>query len=253
MIALVAIALTLSVAVGVMVYARYIRPMPYNDSYAEMVVVYGLTGYAAEGRQYSAIRGLIDAACKDTESYFDELSVYWNCANTTTAMRAGTDDTAINMLDKMLTTGQVISWSGKCLDEKHYRELINLFGERDEEYRYLVSVLTYVMENERAYRLYGETYMALLSELVETDADISATLYQIVFEPHMAELEDDGQAVSYHAVLADAVEQNRHLTDVTDLKILNRTLTVLYGTRSSIRNEIDACGVLAEYEYERGS
>lgn len=135
--------------------------------------------------------------------------------------------------------------SGKPLDTDNALILTGLYEERRDEYDEYARWLTFVMTNAQANSHYGTQYPKLLSELLEIDANICATLYQIAIEPHVAGKYADGSATAenYEGLIALSVAQNAHLTDVDNLGTLKRNLNNLYGARVQKKNEILACGV----------
>lgn len=249
--ALAASALALCLAAGWFVYTTYIRPPAYNDDYENAVFVYGLTDYADAARQYRDMRTLVNCSLEGPEAY-----IHNKLMNDIIIARMSPDSNmeyALNMLDEMLSTGKVFSWSRKELDDIHYRELMNLIQqERPEEYKLLGTVLDYVMQNDRAYRLYGKTYPALLLELVELDADIFATLYEIIYVPHLTkEILDKDEHLKniLYSIDMEAMELNKHLSGITDPDVLNRLLLSVQSKRELTMNELLSCGAIAEYQY----
>lgn len=161
----------------------------------------------------------------------------------------------LDVLEKMLSTGEVFSWSRKGLDDDRYRELLKLEPERREEYKLLASVLTYVTQDERGARLYGDTFPELLSELLELDADITAVLYEIVYTPHLTQeiLDDDDSLRGFLYSLETATpKQSPHLSGETDLDILGRRLLTLQGRRTAVRGELSSCGAISAYQHKEG-
>lgn len=241
--------LLLCLTSGYVVYAAYIRPPPYSESYEENVFVYGLSSYSNAARQYEKMSALVDCALETPEKFSREKESFDYFIDRISG-RISTEY-MLDLLDQMLTTGKVFSWSRKKLDDSHYRELVNLEQERREEYKLLVSVLAYVMEDKRGNRLYGDTYPELLSALVETDADITATLYEIVCVPHLTKdvlSENNHLRGLQYSLEVQAAAQNLHLSGETDLDVLDRNLLTLQGRRTDIRNELSSCGAIASYQ-----
>ena len=90
---------------------------------------------------------------------------------------------------------------------------LTLSDSREEEYDLYASVLEYVMTDKTAYNYYGREYPQLLAELLETDAEIAASLYQIVCVPHLKGKYADHSvtAVSYENLFSSVPGQNKHL------------------------------------------
>ncbi len=242
-------ALLCCLAAGWYAYAACIRPPAYSEAYEEDVFVYGLCGYAGAARQYAHMRSLVDCALEDPEHYRSAEKTF------SAAIRqegfAYNQDYALDMLERMLPTGKVISWSRRELDGENYRKLLQLEPDRREEYEFLATVLTYVMEDERGNRLYGAEYLAGLSELVEIDADITATLYEIVCVPHLTKsilAESENLRAFQQTLEVSAAQMNRHISEETDPDVLGRRLLRLQGMRDDIRNGGQIGGAIAAYE-----
>lgn len=241
--ALAAAMLALCLVSGWFVYTAYIRPPAYNELYEGNVFAYGLQSYNYAGMQYLKLRSLVDCAVETPEEYSQKRYSFYDSIDT--ASDTYTKNT-LSTLDQMLQTGKVFSWSRKRLDDGYYRELLKLEPERREEYALLASVLTYVVKDERGKQLYGSTYPNLLSELIETDADITATLYEIVCVPHMTEtyLDENGNFIR------SIPKQDQHLSGDTDPGILKTRLGKLKSERSDIMGSLYSCGAISAYQYE---
>lgn len=257
--ALVSAVLLLCLAAGWFAYTKYIRPPAYSDIYDLNVFVTGLSSYGNVGQQYKLMRSLVDCALEEPnrhikeeqpDQYLQEKDSF-NYHIDRISVQAISTEYALYALDQMLSTGKVFSWSRKPLDDTHYRELINLDQNRRKEYKEFASVLTYVIEDERGNRQYGETYPELLSELVEIDADIAATLYELVCVPHLTQNfyeEDESALQSLQSLDIVLVEQNRHLSGENNPDVLIRRLSLLQGQRESILSEMKLCGAIAAYQ-----
>lgn len=247
--ALAAASLLVCLVLGSFVYTTYIRPPAYSEDYEESVFVYGLTGYSYAAQQYTKMSALVNCALETPEQYAQEKESFDYFIDRIS------DETSIEyMLDtmrRMLPTGEVFSWSRKKLDDVHYQELLKLEQERRDEYKLLSSVLTYVIEDPRGNRLYADTYPELLSELVELDADIAATMYELVCMPHLTSAvlqENENLLGMYQTLEISAAKLNLHLSDETDLQVLNRRLIRLQGQRTTVRYDLSSCGAIAAYQ-----
>jgi len=252
--ALAAAMLLLCLVAGWFTYSKYIRPPAYSEAYEDDIFSFGLFSYSNVGRQYEKMRGLVDCALEEPDRYLREKKAF-DYSIDRIAIGSNTDY-VLYMLDQMLSTGEVFSWSRKALDDTHYRELLCLEQNRREEYRHLAAVLTYVIEDEQGNRLYSGTYPELLSGLVEIDADIAATLYELVCVPHLTKnvLGEDEALLGFQQSLeAASAEQNLHLSGETDPDILNRRLLSLQGQRASTLNDLRICGAIAAYQYKEES
>lgn len=251
--ALAAAALLVCLVSGWFVYRTYIRPPAYSEDYERPVFYYGLGGYADAARQYQYMRTLVNCAIQNPERFSQEKRSF--DYNIDRIYSIPNTQYKLDSLDQMLLTGKVFSWSRKKLDDAYYRQLIDLERDRREEYKQLAAVLSFVIENERGNRLYGDTYPQLLSELVEIDAEIAATLYEISLVPHLTKdfVEEDKDFKNFQITLeAMASEQNLHLSDANDLNTLNRQLLTLQGRRTTALNMLKICGAISAYEYEEG-
>lgn len=248
---LAAAALLVCLVSGWFVYTTYIRPPAYSEDYEESVFVYGLTGYSYAARQYTQMSTLVDCALETPEQYTQEKESFDYFIDRIS------DETSteymLNTMRQMLPTGEVFSWSRKKLDDVHYQELLELEQERRDEYKLLSSVLTYVIEDPRGNRLYADTYPELLSELVELDADIAATMYELVCVPHLTSAvlqENENLLGMYQTLEVSAAKLNLHLSGETNLQVLNRRLLKLQGQRTAARYALGSCGAIAAYQHK---
>lgn len=250
----------LALVVGAFVYIRYFCPTPYNEYYADIVLNDGMRGYVEAGHQYENALQLVDCAIETPEDYPDALSFYTSSTNFR-ALSTLSDD-PLYSLEQMLLFGEVMPWSRKPMDEERCRELISLAESREEDYARYISVLTYVMEDDYGNRHYygdhGDLYPALLRELINIDADISAALYQIVCAPHVSGKYDSGstEASDYNATLSSVIIQNQRLLDLKSQVLWeggwDEVLSNLHNRRTKALEAIASCGVMADYaEFEQ--
>lgn len=242
----------LALVTGWGVYEKWIRPQPYNEVYAVGAYVYGNQSYADAGQQYEQIRALLNCAITTPEDYPGQLALYQSHVDYMCPLEDQTAAKAEEMLEKVLPTGSVVSWSRKKLEADYYEDLYRLTGARREEYAALTDVLTWVMEAPRGKKYQGE-YQALLSRLIEADSSITARLYQLVCLPHAtgkyAEDADAVDARNISRIVSSVPYQGIHIDfRVTDPAMLKRELSNFYGQRDAVLNELRTSGILAAYE-----
>jgi len=235
------------------VYAKYFRPVPYDENRAQSVFEYGLNGYMAAGSQYDAVRRLVNCALEDPGSYAAEASLYHMKES---AVRAPEEafgyERIMGEMELMVQEGDVFSWSGEALNVEMYNALMGLFSQRSEEYAAYVQVLDFVVSDPDAAQNYAE-YPHRLSELIDVDAEITGVIYAMVYNSHRegryAKDAVDGRNLDA-AVLALG-EQSAHLESSSDMQELERALEALQARRSDLRDEIYATGAVAAYELSR--
>ena len=256
-IGLVAVLCFLLLVSGWVVYNTQIRPQPYNEVFAEAVYAYGASSYAHAGQQYEAIRALLNCAITEPENYSGQVSAYQEREN---RERFAVDQNTANaekMLENLLPTGSVMPWSRKKLEITYCEDLFRLAVERREEYAVLTDVLTWVMEDPLAAKLYQEKYLNLYAHLIEADASITARLYQIVCLPHATEkyAEDSGAEEAHHIskIVSSVPYQGIHMDfHVTDSAMLKKELNNFYGERDAVMEDLRTSGILAVYERSTG-
>ena len=148
-------------------------------------------------------------------------------------------------------------WSRKKLETAYCEDLFRLAVERREEYAVLTDVLTWVMEDPLAAKLYQEKYLNLYAHLIEADASITARLYQIVCLPHATEkyAEDSGAEEAHHIskIVSSVPYQGIHIDfHVTDSAMLKKELNNFYGERDAVMEDLRTSGILAVYERSTG-
>ena len=241
------------IAVGMFGYKKYIKPVPYNETYADNAMVGALSGYVKAGTQYEAMRDLLNS-CADSPDYIS-TELEYKKEYIENGLQATNNSVVLKNLSLMLDSGKVMPWSGKPMDEKNCRRLITLASDRGEEYLEFAYVLEFTVTNDYANRYYAEQFRQLLSELIETDADIAAALYQIVCVPHLEGKYADNSATadSYTKLFSGVAMQNRHLKHGEDEKASALWLSNLEGQRTNVLSELYTCGVFHAYEeYKAG-
>lgn len=233
---------------GSFIYTKYIAPQPYSENFAQSVLYMGCSAYSNVGKQYEMVRELLDCAIKNPLEYKKQLYSYTENLN---YLELGFNATELseNLLNQMLSSGEVMPWSRRAFDAQNYQLLLNLAMLRDGEYEEYVNVLTYLMENETIHKRYGESYCDLFSQLIETDADISSVLFQIVCYSDITILtkESENDAVNLESVMKSNYLQNEHLPKETKVDVLLQMLTTLQGKREDICGLISSSGAYAKY------
>lgn len=239
------------------VYDRLFRLQPFNSVLAGDVYAYGADSYAHAGQQYEAIRSLLNCAITEPEKYPEQLSAYQEQETREGPVVDKTAACAEKKLEEMLPTGNVMPWSRKKLETAYCEELFRLAADRREEYAGLADVLTWVMEDPLAVKLYQKKYLNLLSRLIEADASITARLYQIVCLPHAtgmyAEDSDTVEVYTISKIVSSVPYQGIHINfQVTDSAMLKRELNNFYGERDAVMDDLRTSGILAAYEWSTG-
>ncbi|MBR6705694.1 MAG: hypothetical protein IKI84_03315 [Clostridia bacterium] len=228
---------------SVRVYRVYILPPPYNEMYADNVMSRALDAYISAGKQYSVLADLTASAMESPEEFQRQLIKF----NATISYKSIDPVIAGQALERMLSSGKVMPWSGKPMDEKACRSLMGLSENRGEEYARYADVLIFVMSDETAFRYYGKTYPELLAKLLETDATITAEWYRIVLAPHATERYGEVRLHTYNKILGTVTRQNEHLND-DDPEEAARKLAILEGRRTEQEKALIGCGAFYMYD-----
>ena len=252
--ALILTTITIVLLGGYFIYDSCFRPkplVPYSEKLADNVMERAASAYVAAGNQYERLKKLTEYAARSPDR-FEEA---WERYEGGTSVAALPMDYSEKLLKDLLASGEVMPWSGKPMDTENALALLRLYGERKEVYEEYAALLRFVLTDEQAERHYASEYPARLLELLEVDADINATLYQIVCEPHVTGKYADGSTTekNYDSLMEDVTEQNKHLSDTTDIDVLKRNMDILYGLREKCKGEIDASGAKAMYLRKGGS
>ncbi len=242
---IIAVCACLAVLSSLAVYRVYVAPQPYDEGYADNVMVRALGAYVGAGKQYELLSDLAADAVNDPASFGQQLELFEN----SDLYRSMPAETSLLYLSAMLETGKVMPWSHKPMDEEACRTLLALPESRGEEYQLFASVLAFVMEDDYAGRHYGGQYPELLLQLLETDADIAAELYQIVCMPHLSGKYADNSATagSYSSLFSSVSRQNGHLTGENSRQSWE-SLQSLNGKRRGQLLRLYQCGAFDAYE-----
>ncbi|MBR4195750.1 MAG: toll/interleukin-1 receptor domain-containing protein [Synergistaceae bacterium] len=241
-----------SFAAAVLIIVRLLMPPPYDEFLAENVMDRALIAYSSAGSQYERLRALADTAADNPSDF----SQYFRSYKRTQAYLSSSTESNVSLqyLSDMMETGEVIPWSREPMSRQECEELLTLPDKRGEEYGKLADVLEFVMTDDWAKRYYGSRYIELLRGLLEIDAGISATLYEIVCSPHIAGKYDDesAKARQYTSNFSSHPKQNEHLNgeNVQQAKV---TLASLRGKRDEQIRAMDSCGVFEAYNQKNQS
>lgn len=239
---------------GYLIYDSCFKPKPlapYSEKLADNAMERTACAYVAAGKQYERLKRLTECAAWSPDGFENA----WELYEGGTSVAALPTDYSEKLLKDLLASGEVMPWSGKPMDTEDALVLLRLYGEREEEYAEYATLLRFVMTDKQAERHYGSEYPAQLLELLEVDADINATLYQIVCEPHVTGKYADGSTTerNYDSMIEGATEQNDHLSDTTDIDVLKRNLNNQYGLREKCKGDMEASGAKALFLRKGGS
>ncbi len=238
------------VVAALVMLAIILMPPPYDETYADNVMVGSIGAYVNAGGQYEALHYLTDCAMNEPENFRGAIKTY---EDKTFFAEVNVIKNSVQNLSDMLKTGKVMPWSRKPMSQSECEELLTLADNRSEEYRHFASVLIFVMSDDYANKHYGKEYPALLNELLEIDADIAAELYQVVCTPHLTGKYADNSttAKQVESLFSGVPMQNKHLTGENE-KQARESLARLKGSRSECLGRIHACGAIDAYKSVMG-
>lgn len=228
------------------IIAIMLVPPPYDEIYAENVMTSSGMAYERAGKQYENLHKLTDTAINNPDDFDHQLMLYKS--NIPFSFAVISTETSLTALNEMLTTGKVMPWSRIPMNQKECEQLLTLADSRRDEYKFFAEVLEFVMTDEFAKRYYSKQYPALLMDLLETDADINAELFQIVCTPHMLGkyADDSVDAQAFRTIFANISLQNKHLTG-ENLKQASENLARLNGARNECLSKLNSCGAFEAF------
>ena len=242
--------------ISLFVYNRFVIPQPYNEIYADNVMEHSLNAYVAAGTQYELLSDLTDCAIDTPQNFQQQLNFYKH----TTPYLAMSGQEAVQSLNDMMKTGEVMPWSQKPIDQAACKELLTLAEDREEEYKFWGAVLEFVMTDDYAKRHYSSQYPQLLKQLLEIDAQIACKLFKIVCYPHMTSKYADNSltANNFNKLLMSVSKQNVYLSLSKDESIdqARLTLTTLKGNRNDCISgkskagevSLGSCGIIDRFK-----
>ncbi len=233
-----------SIIAAVIIIAILLIPPSYDETYADNVMENAVGAYVRAGRQYEHIHALTDYALNKPSEFEQELNTY----KRQTSFAGISSQNSIYYLAEMLKTGKVMPWSREPMSQQECEELLTLADNREEEYKLFASVLEFVMTDDLAKRHYASSYLELLLELLEVDANIAAELYQIVCAPHITGKYADNSitAQGFKHIFSSIPKQNEHLTG-ENVKQSKESLARLKGSRTSSLQKINSSGAIEAY------
>ena len=231
------------------VVAIMLRPAPYDEVLADSVMRSSIVAYVKAGHQYENLHDLVVCAVKNPSGFQQQLQVYKSGLPVETSPPSD----LLQHLYDMMKTGEVMPWSRKPIADRMCMELLTLSSSREIQYKFFAYVLEFVMDNDEARFHYGSLYNELLLTLLEIDASIAATLYQIVCVPHLTGeyAENLMKKQNFESLLASVPEQNEHLLgkkagNEKKLALLEK-LAQLKETRGKCVMNLNSCGVFNAY------
>ena len=233
-------------AVGGFFLWKNAQKRPYDEDAALDVLCYGAQGYSNAGLQYEAMCALLDTAQNEPSQVEDAYQRYeFQTSFLAVNMSAEYADSA---LSRMVDTGDVFADSGEPIDESAYMALVTLSSERAEEYGRYAVLLCWAVRSEPGQR-YHSDFPALLRELVNTDAQIAAILYQLCCVPNSRSLlsGDSVKASNYQRIVNLHPLQDVWLPNTTDRAQLYSELNALRRSRENMIAQIASSGIEARY------
>ena len=240
-----------SVIIFLLFIAVILMPPPYDEFYADSVMDRAMMAYSDTGQLYANLRSLTDTADGNPENFSVRFSSYKQNQEYLHTTDSGI---SLHYLTLMAATGKVMPSSRKPMSLHECEELMTLPEKRKEEYKKFADVLEFAMTDDLSRRYYLSQYLELLRGLLETDAGISAALYEIVCAPHMAGKYDDDSVMAqeYMSTLSYASKQNEYIKG-EGVRQAKETLASLKWKRDEQIREMDSCGVFAAYSGKNNS
>lgn len=237
-------------------------PVPYNTELSGQILTSGAMAYQLSGYQYEYIRALVDELIRDPSSYQTALVEYDHNTSALDALQSFSFGGSEPFVSAMLESGEVFPWSEHSLEKEEYLKLIALTEQNGKQYAEIVKVIDHTVHNGEVFLQYGAGLLRIVSDLIELDADITATLYAISCREPVEAMIDayylsddpiknhDAETIS-HALTANSL-QNKHLPSEDNLVALNNSLKTLSGQREDLYYELQSQGAYIIYLSQAG-
>ena len=234
------------------IIALILMPPPYDEFYAENVMERAMIAYSRAGQLHAYLNSLTDTAANNPKDFSMRFLHYKQTQEY--LLSAADSGQSLQYLATMMETGKVMPWSRKPMSRQECEELLTLPDKRKEEYMRLADVLAFAMTDDFAQRYYLSKYIELLRGLLETDAEISAALYEIVCAPHMAGkfADESVTAQEIMSTFSYTSKQNEYIKG-EGVRQAKETLASLKGKRDEQIRAIDSCGIFAAYNQKNNS
>ncbi len=234
------------------IIAVILMPPPYDEFYAENVMERAMIAYSRAGQLHAYLNSLTDTAANNPKDFSMRFLHYKQTQEY--LLSAADSGQSLQYLATMMETGKVMPWSRKPMSRQECEELLTLPDKRKEEYMRLADVLAFAMTDDFAQRYYLSKYIELLRGLLETDAEISAALYEIVCAPHMAGkfADESVTAQEIMSTFSYTSKQNEYIKG-EGVRQAKETLASLKGKRDEQIRAIDSCGIFAAYNQKNNS
>ena len=165
---------------GTLAY-RLTRPTPYDAAMAEQVFSEAMEAYMTAGLQCEELNDLVACAEESPDRYDGQLERY-DAQNDPAAL---SPQAALERLNAMLATGEVIPWSGKPMNQESCEALLSLPEQMSASYAAIAARLAAMLADENVDAGYLKEYVASVIELIRKDARIAACLYVLTCKPHL--------------------------------------------------------------------
>ena len=257
--------LAIATAFAVICYPKPVEeePLPpYDINLTSQILTNGITAYQRAGYQYEYIHQLINTACFEPTDYQNARQRYNNSISTLFMM---SPDPSVQQIfvDELLKSGSVFLWTNEPLKKEEYLELLSLLNNRKDEYADIVGALDYLMNHYDIYDKYGAEYMTMAWDLIELDAQITATLYAISCRGNVNAMIDaynrsedatqNLEAQTLSTALTANPLQNQHLPKEEKDTALNDSLKVLIGQRDNLYFNLQSQGAYITYITQKGN
>jgi|GEM_PF-1409895 len=233
-------------------------PTPYQTELSVQILSNGVMAYNQAGYPYEYARKVVDAALDESQEFANAYHMYGSMMSTLfPAGKSPLNEGKETLVNHLLQSGDAFLWTEQPLQKEEYLALFDFSQEKVSEYESILGALNYMMNDPCIKETYGTEYLTMVSELLELDADITATLYAISCRPQINAMidaffaSDDATDVLAAQNLSTALtanpNQNAHLPKQESLTALNDSLKSLMGQRENLYYEIKSHGAYILY------
>ena len=238
----------LAVLLGVFMWNFFIKPQPYNEEHTHTLLSGAVIAQSNMSGQVDGMLDVIDAQSPSEYEIYESVlrsRIQYNSMLCSSGL-TGSPEWAEDAFDRMTESGKVMPWSGEKLNEWAYTELFAASERGVEEYARYLDILSFLNDNPSYDEKYGDKFRSTLTELIETDAEISDVLYKLVLSPHLSAMEKD-QPDDYKYYI-EALGKAIDISDNEPEECNSATLESLLARRREKQIEISASELFTIYE-----
>ena len=233
----------------ILLLCMMIKPDPYDIELAESYLDSLVVSQVQTGQEIVFMKELAEAVTPYDDSFYNTSERLLQCLDLHKSLisngATGSASMTGKLYEQLKTTGKVMPWSGKGINEAHVDYLLSLSEEISQNYGLYAETLEYLNNDEVLNSQFGEKFRALLNKKISADSALCDTLFNSACTIHLSEMEkSDPETYKYYWL---TISQFADLSDIDPEHADDAAIEKLKKNSADAADELNSSEIITIY------